>query len=276
MRKIKHIPASTHIIWFERVIFMSNTIIFTAGNTPALCTAKQVLYDLGITIAESPAPDVTHLLLPVPSFEADGRIKGGGMIEHILADLPEDITVIGGLLQHPFLTGYKTIDLLADPYYLAHNAAITADCAIRVAGAKLPRVFSGCPILIIGWGRIGKCLANQLQAMGARVTVAARKEADRAMLRALGFCAEDLAKLGPGLIRYRVIFNTAPGPVLSMEQLQFTQPDCLLIDLASERGIDSKHVLWARGLPGKDAPESSGTLIAKSVIRLLAEKEVSA
>ena len=227
-------------------------------------------------MTDSPAPDVTHLLLPVPSFEPDGRIKGGGMLEHLLSDLPENIAVIGGLLQHPFLTGYKTIDLLNDSYYVAHNAAITADCAIRIAGKNLPVVFSGCPILVIGWGRIGKCLADQLRAMGARVCVAARKESDRAMLRALGFCTEDPAALSHSLIRYRVIFNTAPQPILSESQLQHCQPECLLIDLASEKGIDSKKVIWARGLPGKDAPESSGMLIARTVIRHIRHREVTA
>ena len=238
--------------------------------------ANQALSERGILLTNIPAPDVTHLLLPAPSFEADGRIKGGGMIEHILADLPENVTVIGGLLQHPFLTGYKTIDLLNDPYYLAQNAAITADCAIRIAGKNLPVIFSGCPILVIGWGRIGKCLAAQLRAMGARVCVAARKESDRAMLRALGFCTEDPNALSHSLMRYRVIFNTAPQPVLSESQLQHCLPECLLIDLASVKGIDSQKTIWARGLPGKDAPESSGMLIARTVIRHIRHGEVTA
>lgn len=254
---------------------MNNAIIYTAGNTGALRFARQQLYDRGVTLAETPAPDVTHLLLPVPSFEADGRIKGGGVLEHILADLPEKITVIGGNLQHPALAGYKTIDLLQDAQYLAQNAAITADCAIRIAAANLPVVFSQCPVLIVGWGRIGKCLAAQLQAMDAKVTVAARKEPDRAILRALGFCTEDPAHFGHSLMRYRVIFNTVPFPVLNKTQLVHCQPECVLIDLASKAGIDSNNVIWARGLPGKDAPESSGSLITKTVIRLLTGREVS-
>jgi hypothetical protein len=48
--------------------------------------------------------------------------------------------------------------------------------------------------------------------------------------------------------------------------------DCLKIDLASHRGIEGEDVIWARGLPGKDAPESSGKLIVKTAIRLI-EKE---
>lgn len=262
-------------MWVERVILLNNAILYTAGNTAALQIARQQLYDRGISVVDAPAPDVTHLLLPVPSFEADGRIKGGGILAHILADLPDNITVIGGNLQHPSLAGYKTVDLLQDEQYLAKNAAITADCAIRIAGQNLPAVFHGCSVLIIGWGRIGKCLAAQLQAMGANVTVATRKKSDRAMLRALGFCAEDTTQLKQCLIRYRIIFNTAPFPVLNKEQLQFCRPDCILIDLASKLGIESNRVIWARGLPGKDAPESSGLLITKSVIRLLAQKEVT-
>ena len=252
---------------------MNAVIICTAGNTAALRIAAQNLYDRGITIVDAPAPDITHLLLPVPSFEADGRIKGGGILEHILADLPEDVTVIGGNLQHPALAGYKTIDLLSDKLYVAENAAITADCAVRIAGQKLPIVFQDCPVLIVGWGRIGKCLANMLQTMGAKVTVAARKESDRAILRALGFCTEDPAKFGPGLSRYRVIFNTAPTKVISESQAKHCQPGRIKIDLASELGIVGTDVIWARGLPSKDTPESSGMLIAKTVVRLLREKE---
>ena len=254
---------------------MNNAIIYTAGNTAALQFARQQLQHRGVRVVETPAPDVTHLLLPVPSFEPDGRIKGGGILAHILADLPENVTVIGGNLGHPSLTGYKTIDLLQDAHYLAQNAAITADCAIRIAGQNLPAVFRNCNVLIIGWGRIGKCLAAQLQAMGTKVAVAARKESDRAIIRALGYCAEDTAQLEQHLMRYRIIFNTVPFPVLNQAQAAHCQPDCILIDLASKLGIESKRVIWARGLPGKDAPESSGTLIAQSVIGLLAKKEVS-
>jgi len=39
------------------------------------------------------------------------------------------------------------------------------------------------------------------------------------------------------------------------------------------KGIEGSHVIWARGLPGKDTPESSGKLIAKTVIRSLDRKE---
>lgn len=255
---------------------MNEIILCPAGNTEALIVACRKLEDSGIRVVTSPDADVTHLLLPVPSFEADGRIKGGGMLEHILSDLPEDVTVVGGNLSHPLLQGYHTVDLLQDPLYIAENAAITADCAIRIAAQNLPVVFRGCPILIIGWGRIGKCLADQLKALSAQVTIAARKNDDRAMVQALGYKTVDPRQLGQCLIRYRVIFNTAPAPVLSEAQAAHCRPDCILIDLASTLGLSGKNVIWARGLPGKDAPESSGTLISNTVRRLIFEKEAYA
>ena len=47
------------------------------------------------------------------------------------------------------------------------------------------------------------------------------------------------------------------------------------IDLASCPGMDAPDVIWARGLPGKDAPETSGELIARTILRLLYNKERS-
>ena len=269
MRKIKHIPATANIFCGERVMNLNKTIICTAGNTAALGFARCALQQQGFTVTDSPAPDITHLLLPVPSFEPDGRIKGGGILEHILGDLPEDVTVIGGNLHHPSLAGVKTVDLLQDPGYVAENAAITADCAVRIMLKELPIVVRECPVLVIGWGRIGKCLAKLLQAIGAAVTVAARKDADRAILSALGYGVLDTKNLATAPKTYRVIFNTVPEPVLDAPY----DTRCIKIDLASKPGLLGKDVLWARGLPGKDAPETSGLLIADTCSRLIFGKE---
>lgn len=252
---------------------MNNTVFHLSGSTAALRYAEQYLSDRGYTISSGPSHIVTHLLLPVPSFDSGGIIKGGGHIEDTLKLLPEDVTVIGGNLLNSGLSAPKSIDLLQDPLYLAENAAITADCAIRIAGNNLPVVFDGCPILVIGWGRIGKCLACKLKAMGADVTVAARKDTDRATALSLGFHVRDTAKLNLGLSHYRAIFNTVPAPVLGETQTALCRSDCIKIDLASKQGIFDDAVIWARGLPNRDAPESSGILIAKSVLRIIFGKE---
>lgn len=251
---------------------MSKYIFYPATRSPALMAAAEALKSKGYGVVTRPCESVTHLLLPVPSFDPDGTIKGGGDLDELLQMLPKNITVVGGFL--PEMPGYKTMDLLKDPSYLAGNAYITAHCAIRLAMLRLPVTMRGCKVLIIGWGRIGKCLTRLLRALEADLTVAARKESDRAMAKALGYSAIPLTEMESRLDRYRLIFNTVPAPVLSAEQAAECRENCLKIDLASQLGIDSPDVLWARGLPGKDAPESSGALIAKTAISLLDRKEL--
>ena len=252
---------------------MNGITFYPAGSGAALTYALQRLKELGCNVAETPSDSVTHLLLPVPSFDSDGDIRGGGDLQQLLAVLPRTVTVVGGNLRPPALEGYATLDLLQDAQYLAQNAAITADCAVKIARNRLPVVLAGCPVLILGWGRIGKCLAQMLKAAGAEVAVAARKEADIAMLQALGYRSERIDNLRYGLMRYRLIFNTAPAAVLSEEQVRHCRDDCVKIELASSDGMAGSDVIIARGLPAKEAPESSGLLIAKTVIRLTSGRE---
>lgn len=250
---------------------MSAHIFYTVNSSPALRSAGETLKSKGYGVVDRPCDSVTDVLLPVPSFSPDGSIQGGGRLEALLAALPKNVTILGGNL--PTIPGYKTIDLLQDPTYLASNASITAYCAVRLALMELPVTLRNCPVLIIGWGRIGKCLAALLWALEADVTVAARKEADRAMAHALGYHTAIPAELADDLNHYRLIYNTVPAPVISRDQVIHCRENCLKIDLASVLGIDSTDVLWARGLPSKDAPESSGKLIAKTAIRMIGRKE---
>jgi dipicolinate synthase subunit A len=127
--------------------------------------------------------------------------------------------------------------------------------------------------LIIGWGRIGKCLTRIFRGLEADLTIVARKGNDRAMAKALGYTAIDFEELRHGIDRYRLIINTVPASVLDCDLTAECMPGCLLMDLASVQGIDAPNVLWARGLPGRDAPEASGALIARSTIRLLDRRE---
>lgn len=247
---------------------MNRRIFYTAGHSDALNFAIEELKHKDCTFASTPDKTVTELILPVPSFQPDGTLKGGGRLVDLLETLSRNVTIYGGNLEGYMPAGYKTVDLLQDPLYLAQNADITAHCAIRIALNALPATLRDCHVLVIGWGRIGKCLAALLKNIGAIVTVAARKAQDRAMLAALGYDTQDANALNYELGRYRIIFNTAPFMVISKETVQHCQENCLKIDLASVPGIEGDDVIWARGLPNIYAPETSGRLIAQTVLRL--------
>ena len=232
-----------------------------------MCCAAEELEKWGVSVADAPSMDVTHLLLSVPCKMETGELRG------LLAQLPKSITVLGGNLDREELAGYRRVDLLKDERYLAENAMITAYCAIRVAAEQMKVTWLNCPVLILGWGRIGKCLGLLLKALGAEVSIAARKESDRAMITALGCEAEDIGQLSYILKRYRVIFNTVPYPVLCNEQITYCRKDCVRIELASRPGMPTEGAVSALGLPGRLVPESSGGLIARTVLRLCARKE---
>ena len=266
-KKIKHQLVFLCIFWHKGVMYLENRLIYPIGTTSACRYAADFLQAAGEAIVDHPTPEVTHLLLDVPSF-SPGR---GGNAEEILRMLPHSVTVVGGQLDQPFLEDYKKIDLLKEEGYLAGNAAITADCALQVAAPLLSCTVQQANALVIGWGRIGKCLAKLLKVIGNDVTVAARKQADRTMLQALGYRAVDTARLSGKLWNYRIIFNTAPEMVLTEAQLRQTK-NCVKIDLASRRGLGGDDVVWARGLPGVHAPESAGELMARTILRKLKEE----
>ena len=249
---------------------MDTFLFYPAGTSDSCHFAAQVLNQAGFPLTDHPTPEITHLLLDVPSFDGNGFRKDGSDLRELLRMLPKAVTVIGGFLIQPCLADYKKIDLLEDPFYLAQNAAITAECALRAAAPYLKTTFADSPTLILGWGRIGKCLAKLLRALGCPVTVAARKEQDRAMLTALGYCAVDFRQVPKALNNCRILFNTVPDVPLHKDVLDAWKTG-IAIDLASLPGMQGMSVIPARGLPGKYAPESSGRLIAKSILRFRQE-----
>ena len=218
------------------------------------------LRSLGISVTEKCAPDVTHVLLPIPSFSG-----GDEYLAHLLTKLPDDLIISGGNLKSPLLENHRTVDFLQDPYYLAENAAITAKCAVEIIAKSLGDDLSEKEALVIGWGRIGKCLVPLLTERRASVTVAARKLTDLAMIRVLGSRSIQISDAAAETERFDLIINTVP--VLLFPDIR-TKPDALLLELASKPGMSGSKIIDGRGLPGKMAPVRSGKLIAETFIRL--------
>lgn len=252
---------------------MANNLILAAGCTPAVGFARAFLETSGISVTATPSRAVTHLLLDIPSFGPGGTLRGGGNPGVWLDSLDPGVVICGGKLNHPDLAKRSTIDFLEDPWYLAENAYITAECALEIALSRLPCLIRGCPVLILGWGRIGKSLAFLLKGLGARVSVAARKETDRSMLRALDYAAADISRLEDTLRGCRLLFNTVPHMLLTEAKIRLCREDCVKIDLASQPGMDGPGVITARGLPGLHRPEASGRLIAETMLRLIGKED---
>lgn len=244
---------------------MRKTVFCTAGDTAALRQARNQLLQWGYEVTSIPNKQVTHLLLPVPSFEKSGVLKGNVVLDDMMKNLPEDVVILGGNL--PELPRV-CVDFLKDEYYLMENATITAHCTMDLMMQHSSTPLQDANVLIIGWGRIGKQLSSLLKAQGIAVTVAARNPYDLQALEQLGYNATAIKDWHPE--QYQIIINTVPTPLLETSQ---TDPRALRIDLASIRGICGENVLWARGLPNQNAPDLSGILIAKTALRYALGKE---
>ncbi len=237
----------------------------TAGYSPALMHARNLLSSWGYPVALEINESITHIVLPVPSMDQNQKIHGGINWEDFLLSTPEKTIIMGGKI--PQMEG-RTIDFLNDEFYIAENAAITAHCTLAFILQNIKRTLNYADVLIIGWGRIGKCLWELMRSIGARVTVAVRNDKDKAILMALGCHAIQINQIQS--IPYSIIINTVPAPIWDISS---QSNNTLIVDLASERGISGEGVHWERGLPGRIAPETSGILIAKTALRYALGKE---
>ena len=239
--------------------------------------------DLAAALAEA-----EYVVLPLPAFGEDGCVTVCGdakvSVDDLLGLLRPGVRVFGGKLGSEAArfqdAGIPAIDYLSLEEMAAANAVPTAEGAIQFAMEELPVTIQGSRCLVIGWGRIGKVLAAKLQALGANVTVSARKDSDTAMIRALGMRADVTSRYYHGLGSYDLIVNTVPARVLDRSELIGTSAECLIIDLASKPGgVDfaaaaelDRSVIWALSLPGKVAPITAGYIIRDAILSYLNQR----
>lgn len=159
------------------------------------------------------------------------------------------------------------------------NAPPTAEGAVQLAMEELPITLHNARVLVIGYGRLGRVLAQRLAALGAHVTVAARSYEQLAWAQVWGCATEHTSCLAPWLCSFDLVVNTVPAQVLGREELAGLKPGALVIDLASKPGgVDLEaasalgvKVIWALSLPGKVAPVSSGSYLKSTIYHIIDE-----
>lgn len=156
-------------------------------------------------------------------------------------------------------------------------ARLTAEGAVALLRPETG--LSGAHVLLLGYGRIARLLARELQKAGALVTAAARSAEQRAWAEAEGIEALPLDALSGALDRFDVIIGTIPAPVLTEPLLALVRKDALLLELASAPGgIDAAaaherglRYIRAPGLPAKYAPERAAVILRDAVYAAAAE-----
>ncbi|MBQ3068961.1 MAG: dipicolinate synthase subunit DpsA [Clostridia bacterium] len=231
------------------------------------------------------------VLLPMP-VSADGKTVNAPFsrlcipLEQVYAAVREGQPVCAGGVSEEIRAAFErrhiaVWDYLEREELAVRNAVPTAEGAIQLAMEELPVTIDGASCLIAGYGRIGKVLSRMLCALGAEVTVAARKCADRAWATVHGCRAvhtEDIASL-PSM---DVVFNTVPTMLFDRRVLASLDRRTLLIDLASRPGgVDFKaaaeqhlKTVWALSLPGRVAPKTAAEIIKSTVMNIWKEAGV--
>lgn len=171
----------------------------------------------------------------------------------------------------------KCYDILNDEVTTILNTIPTAEGALQVAMEETNYTLTGKKALILGFGRVGKVLANKLAKFGLDVYCEARKETDLAWIRAYGYKDIKLEDMKNHLCKMNIIFNTIPTKILDKSTLILLNKNTLIIDLASAPGgVDYEvanklgiKAILASALPGKVAPLTTAEYLQEFVKKVI-------
>lgn len=281
---------------------MKSTIYVVGGDLRQITVAESLSKE-GYTVStvglsEKDDCDIRELknaeviVLPIPVSYDNVYIntplsKERLVISEVLDNLQADCFVLGACISgeiEKMLTDRRLeyCDYFKREELIIKNAIPTAEGAIEIALSEMPITLFKSRALVLGYGRVGKVMADRLLGMGADVTVSARKYADFAWIEENRMKAIHTGDLIFKADKFDLIINTIPAVVLTEDVLERVRSDTLIIDLASKPGgVDfniakklGKNVIWALSLPGKSAPITSGNIIKETIVNILAETGV--
>ena len=177
--------------------------------------------------------------------------------------------------------GIELVDYFTREELTVRNAIPTAEGCIGILLARRSQTLWGSGVLLAGFGPVGQALGVRLAALGAQVTVAARRAGPRALAESLGLRSIPLAAVAGAAPAFDTVVNTVPAPVLTEPVLAALRPGSLIVDLASRPGGTDfaaaqrlgHTAVHALSLPAACAPETAGRFVAQTVCAMIQERE---
>ena len=229
--------------------------------------------------------DADAVLLPIP-FTRDGihifapESREPIVISDVLASVSENALLFAGGANG--ITDRRLTDYAKRDDFALLNAVPTAEGALMLALQNGKTTVCGMSVAVIGFGRVASAVAKLFLAVGAEITVFARKEQARTEAHILGYTAKPISALAECADAYTLLINTVPSKIFDKDCLMRVRKEALLMELASAPfGLDFEEAealgvrtLLASGLPGKYFPETAGSAVADTVLNVLREKQV--
>ena len=100
------------------------------------------------------------------------------------------------------------------------NAVPTAEGAIYYAIQNTDKALFESKILITGFGRVAKLLADRLRLLCKNVTVGARSQKDLSYAESIGFNCLNLKDLERKINNFDIIFQTVPHRIITGKTIE--------------------------------------------------------
>lgn len=256
-----------------KILKEDEKIVYTYGmNIDSTKKLETILEDVEVVVGPIP---FSRDSLSVNSTFVESKI----LIKELLEKMKGKILIAGNISEDvkKLAKSYniQMIDVMKSEKLAVLNTIATAEGTIELMIANTDTIIFDSNVLILGFGRVAKTLANRLKGLVKSITCASRENDELAWIEVYGYEKLDLKDFvkcqesKKCLENYNVIINTIPSMILDAEKLQYVNKEVLLIDLASNPGgIDKEEtkkqglkLIHALGLPGKVAPKSSAKFI---------------
>lgn len=257
----------------------------------------KIVYTYGMNVnsgekLENFLEDIDVVIGPIP-FSRDGLnvnstfVESKILIKDLLEKIKGKILIAGNISKDvkKLAENYniQEIDVMKSEKLAVLNTIATAEGTIELMIANTDTIIFDSNVLILGFGRVAKTLANRLEGLVKSIICASKEDDELAWIEVYGYEKLDLndfvkcQETKKCLENYNVIINTIPSMIFDAEKLQYVNKEVLLIDLASNPGgIDKEEtkkqglkLIHALGLPGKVAPKSSARFIKNIIYEVI-------
>lgn len=157
------------------------------------------------------------------------------LLSDCMRHLKNDAILFGGKVEIEN-KNFKIIDYLEREELAILNAVASAEGSISIAMKETNYTIFNSNCLLLGYGRIAKCILKILSAMGANTTVLARKKSDLAWAQINGAKAFDFSFKDELIKDADIIFNTVPSLILDDNSLSKIPKNSVIIDVSSKPG----------------------------------------